>query len=83
MTNQITPARRKELAQTHGLNEQYLYQCLTGRRDMNPEEAVRVEKLTDGEVSRFDLCQKSGQGIWPELAQALANQSIEPAATGA
>lgn len=74
MTTKITAARRRELAGLHGLNEQYLYQCLTGRRDMGPVEAVRLEIETRGELTRQMLCQKTFPGIWPELI-ALAKPS--------
>ena len=64
----ITPSERRELAKQVGLNDQYLYQCLTGRRDMNPAEARRVEDETGGKLKRQYLCQKTWRGIWPELA---------------
>lgn len=67
MSKQITPERRREVAELVGVNEQYLYQCLTGRRDMNPSEARRLENETGGEVRRQMLCQKTWKGIWPEL----------------
>ena len=63
----IPPERRRSLAAQVGASEQYLYQCLTGRRDMNPAEALRIEKATKGELSRQMLCQKTWLGIWPEL----------------
>lgn len=70
MTKQMTPERRRELAALAGVHEQYLYQCLTGRRDMNPAEARRIEDETHGEITRQMLCQKTWTGIWPELATA-------------
>lgn len=66
---QITPPERKRYAEMAGINEQYLYQCLTGRRDMGAAEAVRVERATRGMLTRRDLCQSSFASIWPELAQ--------------
>jgi DNA-binding transcriptional regulator YdaS (Cro superfamily) len=69
MTTQITPEKRRELARAHGLSEQYLYQCLTGRRDMSPAEARRLEHESGGVLSRRMLCQKTWEGIWPELAE--------------
>ena len=48
-------------------NEQYLYQLLTGRRDMNPAEARRLEEESGGELTRRMLCQKTWHRIWPEL----------------
>lgn len=69
MSTQITPEQRREVAAKVGVHEQYLYQCLTGRRDMNPAEARRVEQESDGLVTRKMLCQKTWAGIWPELTE--------------
>lgn len=69
MTTQITPEVRRTLAAQVGVHEQYLYQCLTGRRDMNPAEARRIEMATAGQLTRQMLCQSTWSGIWPELAE--------------
>lgn len=69
MTSQITPEIRRALAAKVGVHEQYLYQCLTGRRDMNPTEARRIEDATKGQLTRQMLCQRTWLGIWPELAK--------------
>lgn len=68
MTNIFTPKERRDLATLAGINERYLWQCLTGRRDMGPAEARRVETVTDGLITRQMVCQKTWLGIWPELA---------------
>lgn len=73
MSNDITPSERRRIAELVGLNEQYLYQCLTGRREMNPVEAVRVERESEGAVTRQMVCQKTYAGIWPELAFAQSS----------
>ena len=70
MNTQITPDERRQLAEKVGMNEQYLYQCLTGRREMSAWEAVRIEQQTEGRVSRKMVCQGSWQSIWPELVEA-------------
>jgi len=70
MNTQITPDERRQLAEKVGMNEQYLYQCLTGRREMSAWEAVRIEQQTEGRVSRKMVCQGSWQSIWPELVSA-------------
>lgn len=67
MNTQITPDERRQLAEKVGINEQYLYQCLTGRREMSASEAVRVEMQSEGRLNRKMLCQESWKGIWPEL----------------
>jgi DNA-binding transcriptional regulator YdaS (Cro superfamily) len=72
MNTQITPDERRQLAEKVGMNEQYLYQCLTGRREMSAWEAVRIEQETQGRVSRKMVCQGSWKAIWPELLEAQA-----------
>jgi DNA-binding transcriptional regulator YdaS (Cro superfamily) len=72
MNTQITPDERRQLAEKVGMNEQYLYQCLTGRREMSAWEAVRIEQETQGRVSRKMVCQGSWQSIWPELVGVQA-----------
>lgn len=67
MATEITPSERRRLALRAGINESYLYQCLTGRRDMGPAEARRCETVTEGELRRWALCQKTWHKIWPEL----------------
>ena len=69
MNTQITPDERRQLAEKVGINEQYLYQCLTGRREMSAWEAVRVEQQTQGRVTRQMVCQETWQRIWPELVE--------------
>ena len=63
----ITANERRSLAEQVGINEQYLYQCLTGRRDMSATEAVRLEQETNGRLDRKMVCQGSWRAIWPEL----------------
>jgi len=69
MNTQITPDERRQLAEKVGINEQYLYQCLTGRREMSAWEAVRVEQQSEGRLTRKMVCQGSWQSIWPELVE--------------
>jgi DNA-binding transcriptional regulator YdaS (Cro superfamily) len=76
----LTPSERKRLADQVRVNEQYLYQCLTGRRDMDPVEAVRIERESGRAITRFDLCRKRGAQIWPELADQAAQPAAAPAA---
>lgn len=70
MDKHITTSRRMELAALVGISDAYLYQCLTGRRDMGPTEARRCEAMTNGELHRWNLCQRTWAGIWPELIGA-------------
>jgi DNA-binding transcriptional regulator YdaS (Cro superfamily) len=58
---------RKRLAEKAGINEQFLYQCLTGRRAMEAKEAVRVEEATNYELRRWQLRPKDWFEVWPEL----------------
>lgn len=66
----ITPKERAELATLAGINEQYLYQCLSGRRDMGAAEAVRVEQVTGRRLRRWHLRPADWHQIWPELIGA-------------
>ena len=68
MSCQFTIDERRRLAALAGISEPYLYQCLTGHREMKPKEALRVEAATGGELSRRLLRPKSWADIWPELA---------------
>lgn len=65
----ITPRERIELAELAGLNEQYLYQCLTGRRDMDAIVASKLEVKTSGRIRRWHV-RKDWAAVWPELVGA-------------
>jgi DNA-binding transcriptional regulator YdaS (Cro superfamily) len=67
MNTQITPDERRRLAEKVGMNEQYIYQCLTGRREMSAAEAVRIEQESGGLITRKMVCTTSWADIWPEL----------------
>jgi DNA-binding transcriptional regulator YdaS (Cro superfamily) len=58
---------RKRIAARVRLSEQYLYQCLTARREMGAAEARRVERDSGGEIRPWDVCQSTWHEIWPEL----------------
>lgn len=68
----ITPADRKLLAEQIGVHEQYLYQCLTGRREMDAAAAMKAELETGGVLKRQMLCQKTFKAIWLDLPQLPA-----------
>ena len=72
MNTQIPPDERRQLAEKVGINEQYLYQCMTGRREMSAAEAVRIEQASEGAVTRKMVCTSSWADIWPELIGANA-----------
>lgn len=65
--NAITSEERAALAQEHGVDPLYLYQVLTGRREMEPKAAVRLEQRSGGRLRRWQLRSKSWHLIWPEL----------------
>ena len=70
MDSKFTASERQRLADVANMSAAYLYQCLTGRRDMGPIEAIRVEKATDGVIRRWDVCTKTWWQIWPDLIGA-------------
>lgn len=61
---------RKALAEQVGVDEQYLYQCLSGRKAMRADEAVRVERDSGHRVMRWHLRRGDWHRIWPELIGA-------------
>ncbi len=63
----ITVNDRRQLAGLIGCNEQYLYQCLTGRNAMQPIDATRAERVTAGRLRRWHVRPKDWHLIWPEL----------------
>jgi DNA-binding transcriptional regulator YdaS (Cro superfamily) len=76
----FTPKDRAELAALACINEQYLYQCLTGRRVMDAKEAVRVERVTSGRLRRWHL-RHDWADTWPELVGSFdAPKPVESAA---
>ena len=69
MCTEISSDERRLLADLVGMSEQYLYQCLTGRREMEHRTAMRVERDTQGRLTRQMLCQKTFADTWPDLAE--------------
>lgn len=67
----IKAKERKDIATALGINEQYLYQCLDGRRDMSAENATRLEVATGGRIKR-SMVNRKWREIWPELATSPA-----------
>lgn len=47
----ITPAERRAAAAAIDLHEQYLYQCLTGRRALPMERCPQVERAFGGRIT--------------------------------
>lgn len=66
MRDDISPADRAEIAASVGLNPRYLYQCLTGRRDMDARQAVELETASGGRVRRWHV-RRDWARVWPEL----------------
>ncbi len=46
---------RLAVAAAIGINEQYLYQCLTGRRQTPTERCPSIERATEGRVTCEEL----------------------------
>lgn len=66
----ISPADRQAAASAAGLNEQYVHQCLTGRRAMKPKQAVRLELVSGGRIRRWHVRAADWHEVWPELIGA-------------
>lgn len=54
-----------------------------GGREVPPKQCVRIERLTNGGVTRRALRADDWQEFWPELAEPLANGNIAPSITAA
>ena len=65
----IDPAERRAIAERAGMNSQYLYQCLTRRRDMDARQAAQLERVSNGRVRRWQL-RRDWALVWPELIGA-------------
>lgn len=48
-------------------------QWVYGIRPVPFGRCAEIERVTDGEVSRKDLCPDNWQTLWPELAQSQSN----------
>lgn len=82
MDDVISPKERAQIAEMVGLDDQYLYQCLSGRKDMKPKEAVRVERESGGRLRRWHLRRSDWHQTWPELIGAFGAPAV-PAEQGA
>lgn len=65
----IPAQERARIASAIGMHEQYLYQCLTGRRLVPIKRCVQIERATSGAVMRWGLRPADWRDIWPELAE--------------
>lgn len=63
---QITAQERKLIAAKAQLNEAYLYQCMTGRAELDATKAVRVERVSEKRIRRWHL-RRDWFDTWPEL----------------
>lgn len=57
----------KELAKQISVSPSFLSQMASGIRSVSPENAVAIERVTSGAVSRKDLRPFDWEQIWPEL----------------
>jgi DNA-binding transcriptional regulator YdaS (Cro superfamily) len=63
---QHNPARRRQIAEVLGIDEQYVYQISTGRKTASPALARRWNEFEPADSLR-DLRPDDWQVIWPEL----------------
>ena len=61
---------RDAIADAHGINRRYLYQCLTGRRQLDERSAVRLEEGSGQRIRRWHVRQTDWHLTWPELIGA-------------
>ena len=53
--NQLAPSERVRVAAEVGMHEQYLYQCLTGRRSTPQDRCPAIERATAAAITVEDL----------------------------
>lgn len=63
-----TPERRREIAATLEIDEQYLYQVIRGLKTASPALARNLHEV-DPFATLQDLRPDDWQKIWPELAE--------------
>lgn len=69
----MSAPERVAVASAVGMHEQYLYQCLTGRRRTPPDRCPDIERATEGRVTCEDLrpdkrWQRVPDATWPHPA---------------
>lgn len=69
----LTATERIAVAAAVGVHEQYLYQCLTGRRQPPPDRCPDIERATAGRLTCEQLrpdvrWQRVPDPDWPHLA---------------
>jgi DNA-binding transcriptional regulator YdaS (Cro superfamily) len=80
--NALPRGQKSVFAAKVGIDSVYLSQIASedqGERKFRPSAAlaVRIEKASNGEVSRQNMRPEDWQEIWPELAQAIATPAPE------
>lgn len=66
----MPPQERSVLAQKCRINDAYLYQILTRRREASPELCVQIERESGNQITRQMLRPDDWARIWPELVPA-------------
>ncbi|RYE43831.1 MAG: helix-turn-helix domain-containing protein [Hyphomicrobiales bacterium] len=61
----------KALADELGFAAPTVSQWISKRRPVPPKQCVRIERITEGRVSRRDLRPDDWRDIWPELAEQV------------
>lgn len=76
---EFTGDARSRLAADLGMDPVYLYQLVTGRREMEAAEAVRTEARSGRRLRRWHLRCHSWHEIWPELVGSEGAPSVPEA----
>lgn len=58
---------QQQFADKLGVSQGLVHQWITGRTPVSAKKAVLIEKRTNYEVTRKDLCPDDWDEIWPEL----------------
>ena len=80
MATKFTPFERREFAQIAGVDQNYIYMCIAGIRDMDAGRAKQLEAATKKRIRVWDLCPNRWHEIWPELMKDKNAPAPKPAA---
>lgn len=67
---------QQEFADLIGVSQGMVYQWVRGKTPVSPPKAVRIERMTEGLVTRKDLHPDDWADIWPELDATSGSPSV-------
>lgn len=66
---------QQDFADLIGVSQGMVHQWIRGKTPVTPTKCVRIERATEGLVSRKDLHPNDWAAIWPELEGPVAQSA--------